>query len=52
MLGRDHVEGIDVIKSTDANFMKLVELGLQLGKWILIENVPTELDPALDPILL
>lgn len=28
MLGKDHLEGIDVIKHTDSNYMKMIEIGL------------------------
>jgi dynein heavy chain len=29
-----------------------LELAIQFGKWVLLENVGEELDPALEPILL
>ena len=32
--------------------LKMLELAIQFGKWVLIENVGQELDPALEPILL
>ena len=32
--------------------MRTIELALQFGKWILLENVGEELDPSLEPILL
>ena len=50
-LGKDHPEGLDVLKASDPNLLKMLELGVQFGKWILVENVGTELDPALDPII-
>lgn len=37
---------------SDTTFMREIELALQLGKWVLIENVSETLDPVLDPILL
>lgn len=52
-LGRDQEEqGIDVFKQSDPNMLKMLELAIQFGKWVLIENVGQELDPALEPILL
>jgi dynein heavy chain, axonemal len=29
-----------------------LELAIQFGKWVLLENIGEELDPALEPILL
>lgn len=49
-LGKDHQEGIDVIKLSD-NIMRTLELAVPFGKWVLLENIGTDLDPALDPIL-
>jgi len=52
-LGKDEGEtGLDVFKTSDANLLRNLELGVQFGKWVLIENVGEELDPALEPILL
>lgn len=31
--------------------MRQIELAIQFGKWILLENVGQDLDPALEPIL-
>jgi len=50
-LGKDHSEGLDVLKASDPNILKTIELSIQFGKWVLIENVGIELDPALDPII-
>lgn len=44
--------GFEVLKISDATFMRELELSIQLGKWVLIENVSDTLDPSLDPILL
>lgn len=44
--------GFEVFKLSDAAFMRELELSIQLGKWVLIENVSETLDPALDPVLL
>ena len=47
-----HEEGIDVVKMSDSNIMRTLEIAIQHGKWVLVENVGKELDPSLDPILL
>lgn len=53
MYGREESEaGLDVFKMSDGNLLRNLELGVQFGKWVLIENVGEELDPALEPILL
>lgn len=31
--------------------MKELELAIQFGKWVLVENIPDVLDPAIDPII-
>lgn len=31
--------------------MRTIEIAVQYGKWILLENVGKELDPSLEPIL-
>ncbi|KAL8435730.1 hypothetical protein ACSSS7_002267 [Eimeria intestinalis] len=41
-----------VLKVSDASLMRELEICIQLGKWVLIENVSETLDPALDAILL
>ncbi|EEQ97181.1 dynein heavy chain, putative, partial [Perkinsus marinus ATCC 50983] len=52
-LGKQSSEaGIESCKLSDPNFLRTLELGIQFGKWILLENVGEELDPALEPILL
>lgn len=40
-----------MVKITDPNLMRTIELGVQYGRWILLENVQRELDPSLEPIL-
>ena len=49
-LAKEHPEGIDVVKMGDA-IMRTLELAVQYGKWVLLENVQKELDASLDPIL-
>lgn len=43
---------IIVVKLTNPKYMKEIEVGVELGKPVLIENVQEDLDPPLDPILL
>ena len=37
---------------SDPNLMRTLEIAIQNGKYVLVENVGKELDPSLDPILL
>ncbi|KAL4427402.1 hypothetical protein ABPG74_009674 [Tetrahymena malaccensis] len=50
-MGKDHLEGIEIVKANEATIMKTMELAVQFGRWVLIENVGTDLDPSLEPIL-
>ena len=43
---------IETYKVSDPSLLKMLELGIQFGRWMLIENCGQELDPALEPILL
>merc|ERR1719382_827554 len=36
---------------SDPTFLRTLELGIQFGKWILLENIGLSLDPALEPVL-
>jgi len=49
-LSKEHQEGIDVVKMGET-LMRTIELAVQYGKWVLLENVQKELDASLDPIL-
>jgi dynein heavy chain len=54
-LGKDKngcVNGMDVVKLSDKNFLRTLENGVRFGKWVLLENIAEELDAALEPILL
>jgi len=51
-LGKDVETGLDVFKQSEANLLRSLELAIQFGKWVLLENIGEELDPALEPILL
>ncbi|KAH7442335.1 hypothetical protein KP509_03G083100 [Ceratopteris richardii] len=44
--------GLLVAKLNDSDLLRKLEIGIQFGKPVLIENVGNELDPSLDPILL
>ena len=39
------------MKINDPNLMKLMELSVQFGRWVLLENVGIDIDPSLEPIL-
>lgn len=43
---------IIIVKLTNQNCMKSIEIAIEAGKPVLIENVSEDLDPLLDPILL
>lgn len=42
---------IVIVKLTDPNYMRMMEIAIEIGKPVLIENVSENLDPPLDPIL-
>ena len=46
------VNGMDVVKLSDKNFLRTLENGVQFGRWVLLENILETLDAALEPILL
>lgn len=51
-LGKDREPPLEAFKPSEPNILRGLELGIQFGRWILLENVGEELDPALEPILL
>eukprot|EP00392_Amoebophrya_sp_AT5.2_P013411 g13529.t1 len=51
-MGKQVETGIDICKLSDSSFLRTLELGIQFGKWILLENIGITLDPALEPVLL
>merc|ERR1719506_3001030 len=51
-MGKSHEMGIEIVKLSDPNMLRSLELGVQFGKWILLENIGVTLDPALEPVLL
>jgi dynein heavy chain len=46
------LNGLDVVKQSEKNFLRTLENGVRFGKWVLLENVGEELDAALEPVLL
>merc|ERR1719265_837420 len=50
-MGKTVELGLDVCKLSDPTFLRTLELGIQFGKWILLENIGLTLDPALEPVL-
>lgn len=51
MMGKSITEGIEAYKLSHPTLLRDLEFGIQFGKWILLENIGTELDPSLEPIL-
>jgi dynein axonemal heavy chain len=45
-------EGMDVVKLASKSFLRTLENAVRFGRWLLIENIHEELDPALEPLLL
>jgi dynein heavy chain len=44
--------GLNVIKFSESNFLRSLENAIRYGKPVLLENVETTLDPAIEPVLL
>ena len=44
-------QGMSTCKLSDPGLLQTVELGIQFGKWVLLENIGENLDPALEPVL-
>eukprot|EP00049_Salpingoeca_infusionum_P016632 m.342064 g.342064 ORF g.342064 m.342064 type:complete len:4133 (+) comp16119_c0_seq2:317-12715(+) len=44
--------GLQVIKLTDANFLRTLENAIRIGQPVLLEEVGETLDPSLEPVLL
>ena len=43
--------GLKILKFTDGNYLKMLEMGIRMGQPVLIENVYEDLDPAIEPLL-
>lgn len=52
LLLKEKDNGLDIIKLSDRDFLRSLENAIRFGKPCLLENVTTELDPALEPVLL
>jgi len=55
MMGKDKefaLNGLDLCKLSDKNFLRTLENGVRFGRWVLLENIQEVLDAALEPILL
>ena len=50
--GEDGAKKIKIIKQTEATFVRSLEIAVQYGEPVLLENVPEELDPVLESVLL
>jgi dynein heavy chain len=50
-MSKESENGTDVVKLTDKNFLRTIENAIRFGKWVLLENIMEELDPALEPLL-
>jgi dynein heavy chain len=46
------MNGMDVIKLTEKNYLRGLINGVRFGKWVLLENIKEDLDASLEPILL
>ena len=44
--------GLKVVKQTQSTFVRTIENAIQFGKPVLLENVPEQLDPVLESVLL
>jgi dynein heavy chain, axonemal len=51
-LGKNNPEGLEVFKLSHPSLLRDLEFAIQFGKWVLLENIGQELDPALEPFLL
>jgi dynein heavy chain len=51
-MGKDNDEGIDSMKPTNPNLVRNLEMSIQFGRWVLLENVGIEIEPVLEPLLL
>lgn len=43
--------GLKILKFTDGNYLKILEMAIRMGNPVLIENIGEELDPAIEPLL-
>ena len=50
-MGKERTEGFEVLKVTEANFLRSIEKGISFGQWVLLESIGDEIEPSLEPIL-
>lgn len=43
---------LQIIRFTQSNFIRTLEIAIQFGKPVLLENIAEEMDPSLEPLLL
>jgi dynein heavy chain len=48
----EKVNNLAVIKLTDPGYLRVVEISIQTGVPVLLDNIGEDLDPALEPVLL
>ena len=54
-MGKDKdmcVNGLDIVKLSEKNFLRGLENGVRFGRWVLLENIYEVLDASLEPILM
>lgn len=43
---------LDIVKLSASNLMRNIEMGVNFGRCVLLENIGEEIDPSLEPVLL
>jgi dynein heavy chain len=51
-VGQEEANQVEVVKMSDKEFLRTLENSIRFGKPCILENLGTELDPALEPVLL
>lgn len=51
-MGKNVPEGLEIFKLSHPSLLRDLDYAIQFGKWVLLENIGQELDPALEPFLL
>jgi len=47
----ENKNGLRVVRSSDANLLRILESSIRLGNPVLLEDIGDFLDPSLEPIL-
>jgi dynein heavy chain, axonemal len=50
-MGKSIETGCDAFKPSHPTLIRDLELAIQFGKWVLLENITQQLEPGLEPIL-